>query len=189
MLPSMSPNFCVGAQAMRRDSQKGGEPVLQRQLRAGSLARICRRLAAASIACAFFATACAPQPAPDLLAGAWGRSEAACRAGVIARFDPDAVRLVFDDEPQVLLARPRYAMDESGRITIRFATPDGGGEGIVVLDGAEEGRLRLVARRYLDQRTGAMAATLDPQDDALAVTLSLVRCSGAVEGAKIRGRS
>jgi len=106
------------------------------------------------------------------------------------------VRLLVGDTAETLLARPRYATLRDGRITIRFALPDaaggvsgGDGEGIVVLDGAEEGRLRLTARRFTDRRTGAVAAALDPSGDRLAATLSLIRCSGAAEGAKLRGRS
>lgn len=126
----------------------------------------------------------------------WGRSAAACQAGVTATFAADAVRLAYPDGETVLFARPRYALDGDGRVTIRFALPGrpggvaaGGGEGVVVLDGAEEGRLRVVQRRFMDKRTGAVAAPLDASTDPLAATLSLVRCDGASEGAKLRGRS
>lgn len=126
----------------------------------------------------------------------WGRSAAACEAGITASFGAEAVRLSYPDGSAVLFARPRYALDRDGRVTIRFALPGtpggvgaGAGEGVVVLDGAEEGRLRVVQRRFMDKRTGAVAAPLDAEADPLAATLSLVRCDGASEGAKLRGRS
>ena len=113
-----------------------------------------------------------------------------------ATFGTDAVRLAYPDGTAVLFARPRYALDREGRITIRFALPGapGGvaaaaGEGVVGLEGAEEGRLRVVQRRFVDKRTGAVAAPLDAASDPLAATLSLMRCDGAAEGAKLRGRS
>jgi hypothetical protein len=130
------------------------------------------------------------------LAGAWGRSEAACQAGVTAHFDADAVRLEAPSGAEVLLERPRYTLDRDARVTIRFALPDApggvsgaGGEGVLVIEGAEEGRLRVVARRFVDRRTGGVSAVLDPAEDAIAATLSLIRCAGAAEGAKLRGRS
>lgn len=146
--------------------------------------------------CGIWATACGSNAPPALLDGVWGRSTAACEAGVTATFAADAVRLAYPDGTAVLFARPRYALDREGRVTIRFALPGapggvaaGAGEGVVVLDGAEEGRLRVVQRRFVDKRTGAVAAPLDPAGDPLAATLSLVRCAGATEGAKLRGRS
>jgi hypothetical protein len=87
-------------------------------------------------------------------------------------------------------------LDRDARVTIRFALPDApggvsgaGGEGVLVIEGAEEGRLRVVARRFVDRRTGGVSAVLDPAEDAIAATLSLIRCAGAAEGAKLRGRS
>jgi hypothetical protein len=50
-------------------------------------------------------------------------------------------------------------------------------------------QVRVVARRFVDRRTGSVSAALDPAADAIAATLSLIRCAGAAEGAKLRGRS
>jgi hypothetical protein len=91
-------------------------------------------------------------------------------------------------------------VDFYGRLQVRFDLPQapggasaGAGEGVVVLEGADEGRLRVVSRRFIDRLSGATTARIDLARDPLAETLTLVRCPGGRLGpardAGLRGRS
>lgn len=134
----------------------------------------------ASIALACLPAACGQNAAaPPELEGLWSRSLEACAAGLGVTFRPDAVRARFGDETFVLLAEPRYEIlsnVRSVRIRIDYRLPaaPGGvnaslGRGVVELERSRAGRLRPVARWFVDEQTGSVRASLveDPLDDAL----------------------
>lgn len=133
-----------------------------------------------AIALACLPAACGQNAAaPVELEGLWSRSLEACAAGLGVTFRSDAVRARFGGETFVLLSDPRYEVRSNVRgvrirIAYRLPAAPGGvnpalGRGVVELERSRTGRLKPVARWFVDTQTGSARASLapDPLDDAL----------------------
>jgi hypothetical protein len=114
-----------------------------------------------------------------MLSGLWSRSLEACKAGLGVTFRDDAVRARFGGDLFVLLADPRYQVNEAGgqavvRIDYRLPGAPGGvsaalGRGVVELERNSEGRLAPRSSYFVDLQTGSARASLeaDPLTEAL----------------------
>jgi hypothetical protein len=114
-----------------------------------------------------------------MLSGLWSRSLEACKAGLGVTFRDDAVRARFGGDLFVLLADPRYQVNEDAgqavvRIDYRLPSTPGGvsaalGRGVVELERSSEGRLAPRSAYFVDLQTGSARASLegDPLTEAL----------------------
>lgn len=139
------------------------------------------------------AAGCAPTgpSGPEALDGLWSRSAIACAAGAGVRFAPEAVRVFYGRDDEVLFPAPRYAVERRGdtlRVSIRYRTPSAADEKarerVLILERTGDA-LHPVSHEFADRSTGAVSVPLDRAED-LAAHFTLTRCPDADAKEKAR---
>jgi len=133
---------------------------------------------------------CAGARPPEELTGLWSAGPAACAAGVGVRFGAHAIEAVYQDETELLFARPKYEIQDIGRnfrVRILYDLPGRGGEGVMVLARQEDGSLAPEGHALLDGRTGAARVRI--QDDPVEGLLTLEPCGAHPWREMLRGRA
>lgn len=129
------------------------------------------------------ASGCSVSAPPAELQGLWSAGPAACAEGVGVRFNADAIVAAYQDQHEVLFARPRYEVlaGESFRVRIEYKLPRrtgaprvAGARGVLIVSQAEDGRLAAESHALMDGRTGA--ARLRMRDDPATSLLALEPC-------------
>ena len=146
-----------------------------------------------AMAAVVLATACAPPnpSGPEALEGLWSRSAIACAAGAGVRFAPDAVRVFYGRDEDVLFPAPRYTVERRGavlRVSIRYLNPPADGEKarerVLILE-RDGDALHPVSHDFADRSTGAVSVRLSGADD-LTAHFTLSRCPDAADKEKAR---
>jgi len=148
-----------------------------------------------TVATAALTTACTPAvpSGPEALDGLWSRSEIACAAGAGLRFEPEAVRVFYGRDDDVLFPAPRYGVERRGevlRVTVRYMAPPADGEKarerVLVLERTGDA-LHPVSHDFADRSTGAVTVRLDGVEN-LAAHFTLSRCREPAAKEKARDR-
>lgn len=149
------------------------------------------RLAAAFALCLLIA-GCGGGP-PKQLEGMWSAGPAACAAGIGLEFRGDTVDAVYVDDRDVLFARPRYQVVRAAdpfRVRIRYDLPGharGAGEGVLVLERQEDGRLLPLSHRFENTLTGAVRVSIGP--DPIVRAFAVQPCDERAWIGNLRGRA
>ena len=151
----------------------------------------------AALGLVLFQGGCGGARPPAELSGLWSAGDGACAAGVGVRFDPDAIAAIYATQRETLFERPIYAVESEAsgfRVRIRYELPHRpggvraqGAHGVLVLERAPGGGLRVVSHNLMDPRTGAARARIS--EDPAETLLRLVPCGAHPWREQLRGRA